>query len=131
MVLTQIKTYFESKPEIFFVYVYGSYGTDLYKPGKSDIDIAIFADRVYRFDELMDMADDIQRLIPGHPDIDLIDLSQDAIILNNQVVRNGKLIYSKDPVAHENYLITLWSKYIDYKEYMKRFDEDLKKRVLK
>jgi len=131
MILTTIRKYLESIPGILFVYVYGSFGSERYKEGKSDIDIAIFGDRIFRFDELMDMADELQRQIPGHPDIDLIDLNQDAIILNNQVIRTGKLIYCIDEEAHSNYVITQWSRYIDFKEYMKRFDQDLKERILK
>ncbi len=131
MILPTISQYLESIPGIKFAYVYGSFVTGNYKEGKSDIDIAIFGNHIYRFDELVDMADEIQRKIPGHPEIDLVDLSQDAIILNNQVIRTGKLIYCIDENAHANYMITHWSKYIDYKEYIKRFDQDLKERVLK
>lgn len=131
MILEQIKQHLESIPGIKFVYVFGSFGTPHYVEGKSDIDIAIFGDHIYRFDELTDMADEIQRKIPGHPEIDLVDLSQDAIILNNQVIQHGKLIFCNDKVTHDNFLITQWSKYIDFKEYMKRFDKDLKERILK
>jgi predicted nucleotidyltransferase len=131
MTVDRIKEYLYAKPGIIFAYVFGSFGKPQFKEGRSDIDLAIFGDHVFTFHELADMSDDLQRLLPGHPEIDLVDLNQDAIILHQEIVRNGQLLFTRDQNVLDLFLMTQWSKYLDFKEYMKRFDEDLKKRVLK
>ncbi len=131
MTLDQIKAYFSTKPGIIFAFVFGSFGKPQFKEGRSDVDLAIFGDHVFTFYELADMSDDLQSLLPGHPEIDLVDLNQDAIILHQEIVLNGQLLFTRDQNALDLFLMTHWSKYIDFKEYMKRFDEELKKRILK
>ena len=126
-----IKQHLESIPDIKFAYIFGSFGTAQYVEGKSDIDIAIYGDRVFNFQELTDISDGLQNMVPGHPEIDLIDLRQDAIILHHEIVQNGKLLFVRDQTALDLFHMVLWSKYIDHKDYMKRFEGDFRKRVLK
>lgn len=129
--LQTIQHHLESIPGIKFAYLFGSFGTPLYVEGKSDIDVAIYGDRVFNFKELTDISDELQNSIPGHPEIDLVDLRQDAIILHNEILQNGKLLFVRDQNVLDLFHMTHRSKYIDHKAYMKRFEEDLKKRVLK
>jgi len=126
-----IAEYLNSIPEIKFAYLFGSFGTPQYVKGRSDIDIAVYGDRVFNFQEMMEITDGLQNKVSGFSEIDLIDLRQDAIILHNEIVQNGKLLFVRDQTALDRFHMTQWSMYIDHKEYMKRFEEDFKKRVLK
>ena len=82
-----IISYLSQRPDITFAYVFGSVLTEYFIEGKSDIDLAIMgADKEFTFYDLQEMAMDISDLLPGHPEVDMVDLMTDAPVLIHQIM---------------------------------------------
>ena len=121
--------YLQSDSRISFAYIFGSVLTTYFIEGKSDIDIAILGDRPFGFMELVEISNGISDLLPGHPEIDLIDLMTDAPVLIHEIIEHGNPLFVKDDLTHDEFVCTQWSRFIDHQVWVKQFDDELKNGV--
>lgn len=128
---TPIISYLSQRPDITFAYVFGSVLTEYFIEGKSDIDLAIMgADKEFTFYDLQEMAMDISDLLPGHPEVDMVDLMTDAPVLIHQIMEHGQPLFVKDELVHDLFYCTQSSKFIDHQAWSKQFDEVLREGIL-
>lgn len=115
-IIEQIKTYFSSKSDICFAYLFGSFGTE-YQNKFSDIDIAVYVNELknkfeYRNLEFRIEAELSQILRDIKIDVRILN---DAPIINvGKILTEGKLIFVRDQKFYDDYYELSLLKYLDY-----------------
>ncbi len=121
----QIKSYFSEHDNINSVYLFGSIVSDRLTKN-SDIDVAIMlTSGDLSFHEQMSISQELSA-VTGK-EIDLIDLSRVSVILRNQVLRKGELIFCRDRRLLNQFIVQSNQEYIDFKRIRKPIEESLKK----
>lgn len=99
-----LKTVFTNNRQVLFAYLFGSYARNESTP-LSDIDIAIYVKDSAQFsfnDKLAIYADCCRALHLN--DVDLIVINQTRnLILQDEIIRQGELIYLQDKKAYDDY----------------------------
>lgn len=110
-----------------FVY-FGSYKTDDYIDGRSDIDIAFLSDRHLIPEEKNNLLKD---LIIYHKksEIDLVDLEKANGLLRFEIISNGKLLYEKFQGLYLQYQLYCARYYYDTAHFRKQRNQDLFKDI--
>lgn len=108
-------------PEIPFAYLYGSAVTGR-RHGLSDIDVAAYVDRTALAEhddepggELRYWAllfDEVQQALPGE-DIDLVLLHRAPPLLADRILRDGRLLFSRDESVRLRWITGVKSRYCD------------------
>ncbi|MCH7826705.1 MAG: hypothetical protein IIC75_01825 [Bacteroidetes bacterium] len=115
-ILNDISNYFKGHPEVFFAYLYGSFGSE-YQTEFSDIDIAIFQTKQkssydYRMIEFRIEAD-LSQLYPNF-NFDVRSLNDAPIIVIGKIINEGKTIFVRDENQHLDFVELNRLKYMDY-----------------
>ncbi len=121
IVLEELNRRLAGKPEIRFVYILGTF---LDRDDFEDIDVGIFLDpqKIPAIDTLryeLEMSIEMEKLIkPGdlfkrYVPID-IKVVNDAPVTFRYAVSRGKLLFSKDEEAREEFLCRTWQEYFDF-----------------
>ncbi len=122
MEIDSLKKVFENHEEILFAYLYGSVARE--EAGKSsDIDIGIFIERNFRrhvFYEI-EIAKEIEEYT-GLRNVEVVVLNNKSLRFLNQVLRHGKLIFSRDEKARILFETDVTKGYIDFKPYYEEYD---------
>lgn len=123
---------FKSHEEVVLAYLFGSASTGK-KTTLSDIDIAILLSEMNTYDELhfeMKLREDISKVLETE-DFDLALLNRAPLVLRYQVLKTGKLLYSKDEVSRISFEETTRDMYFDFaplrKEYYRIFFKNIEK----
>jgi predicted nucleotidyltransferase len=89
----------EKEPDILFAYLFGSYAKGI-QDKKSDIDIAIYLkdEKLLEKDPLYPsrIAVEIEKELAGNRTLDVRILNGSTLRFRNQVLRYGKLLFSRD-----------------------------------
>ncbi len=128
----ELKKVFREKEEILTAYLFGSAVTK--KNTKlSDVDIALLLTEMNVRDELyfeMDLREDISKIM-GNDDFDLVILNKVPLVLRYQVLKSGKVLYSKDEKARIRFEEMTRDMYFDFapirNEYYRIFFENIEK----
>jgi len=91
-----IADFLKKEANVKLAYIFGSYGTK-YQNTYSDLDLAVFFDDPPDMSEQMELAARLELKL-GKYDIDLINLNNVELAFKYEVVRSGKLIYSRDEI---------------------------------
>lgn len=110
-----------ARPEIVFAYLYGSAVTGRLH-GMSDVDVAVYVDRTALAEhdeepggELRYWAllfDEVQQALSGE-DIDLVLLHRAPPLLADRILRNGRLLFSRDDSVRLRWMAGAKSRYCD------------------
>jgi len=120
----QIRSYFSDLDNINAVYLFGSIVSDRLTEN-SDIDIAILTHNgELPFPDQMNIAQELS-FVTGR-EIDLIELSRVSLILKNQVLRKGELIFCQDRRALNQFIVRSNHEYIDFKRIRKPIEASLR-----
>ncbi|MBU4293333.1 MAG: nucleotidyltransferase domain-containing protein [Actinobacteria bacterium] len=124
IVKKKLLSYFKKHKEVLFAYIFGSQITK--KTNKfSDIDIAIFIDKIkiddelYRYGYQAETLTDIMNLL-GTNKVDLVILNDVKPLLKHRVIYFGELIYSINEKERINFQVDTINKYMDYKMLQKK-----------
>lgn len=115
-IIEQIKTYFSSRSDICFAYLFGSFGTE-YQNKFSDIDIAVYVNELKNKFEYRDLEFRIEaELSQILRDIKIdVRILNDAPIINvGKILTEGKLIFVRDQKFYDDYYELSLLKYLDY-----------------
>lgn len=114
--------------EVVFAYVFGSYGLEKAGP-LSDVDIALYlisAERIWK--KKMKLTGDITSILK--PDeVDLVILNEAPLSLCFQVLRTGKLLFSKDEVMRISFISNVYDMYCDTEPLRQSAQENLLTRI--
>ena len=124
IVKKKLLRYFKKHKEVLFAYIFGSQITK--KTNKfSDIDIAIFIDKIkindelYRYGYQAETLTDIMNLL-GTNKVDLVILNDVKPLFKHRVIYFGELIHSINEKERINFQVDTINKYMDYKMLQKK-----------
>jgi len=127
--ISTIKGILEKEKNILFAYLYGSFSKSVERKD-SDIDIGIFvkdsSDMEKYYPEKLALK--IERMIGGEIDIRI--LNDRDIIFLHQVLKYGKLLFSKNEKKRIKFETDVYKKYIDFVYYMEEYDRIRRRRIL-
>ena len=127
--ISTIKGILEKEKNILFAYLYGSFSKSVERKD-SDIDIGIFvkdlSDTEKYYPEKLALK--IERMIGGEIDIRI--LNDRDIIFLHQVLKYGKLLFSKNEKKRIKFETDVYKKYIDFVYYMEEYDRIRRRRIL-
>lgn len=120
--MDSLKIVFENHKEILFAYLYGSVARGEARKS-SDVDIGIFIDRNFNANAFYEI--EIAREIEKHTglkNVEVIILNKKPLRFLNQVLRYGKLIFSRNERERILFETKVTKKYIDFKPYYEEYD---------
>jgi len=124
-IIEQLKNAIIQKDEIIFSYIHGSF---LDKFPFQDIDIALYFDSkkissLQAFDYSFQLSVDLSRKIGLEVDIQIMNYA--PLGFKHSVLRNGKLLFSKDENLRLNLIESVSLEYIDFYELSLQYIHDI------
>jgi uncharacterized protein len=111
--INELTSYFSGHADIATVYLFGSYGTELYDPDRSDIDLAIIYSRNLTLKEEMLIDAEITLNLESD-NVDVINLNKARVDISYQVLVTGKLIYEQDKIITADFVEHVLKHYFDH-----------------
>lgn len=111
--INNLTSYFNGHGDIATVYLFGSYGTELYDSERSDIDLAIIYSRDLTLKEEM-LIDAEITLILESDNVDVVNLNKARVDISYQVLATGKLIYERDKIITADFVENVLKHYFDH-----------------
>jgi len=105
---------------VLFAYIHGSYASGE-ETVLSDLDIAVFTEDNLGLKQRARLSRDLSRELEAEADISLLNNASTAF--RHQVLKKGKLIYSRDDITRRRFEEEVYRKYLDIKPFMERFNE--------
>ncbi|RLF59412.1 MAG: nucleotidyltransferase domain-containing protein [Thermoplasmata archaeon] len=108
--------------EILFAYLYGSKARGDYNE-RSDVDIGVYLSKDFKPDTFYEvkLAEEIEKNAKLK-DVEVVILNNKPIRFLNQVLRYGKLIFSRDEKERVRFETYITKTYIDMKPYFLEYD---------
>ncbi len=107
--------------EIEFAYLFGSF-IDIERDVFRDIDVAVYVSRVSPFSAYEKMklslkiGRELEKVIRPRCEFDVKILNYAPILFQYEVIKTGKVVFSRDEVDRIRYEAKVISSYLDYKE---------------
>lgn len=119
----------KSEENVLVAYLFGSHARGL-ETSKSDIDIAVLLSEVP--DKALEYYLHLERRLAEvlENDIDLVFLNDAPPLLKYQVIKYGRLLFSKDERVRVMFEVKSLCEYLDFSRVLKRYDECFMRRVL-
>lgn len=115
----------EKEHEVLFAYIFGSYAKGIQNE-KSDIDIAVYLkdENILEKDPLFPsrLAIKIEKILTGKKTVDVRVLNGSTLRFKNQVLRYGKLLFSKDEKKRIEFETFSLDHYYDFKPHLDMYD---------
>ena len=111
--MTELNSYFASHKDIATVYLFGSYGTELYDPERSDLDLAILFYRNLSLKEEMLIDAEISMIL-GQDNIDITNLNKTRVDICHQILLTSEIIYEENKIVTANFMEKTLKLYFDY-----------------
>jgi hypothetical protein len=128
----EIKKVLENEADVLFAYLFGSYARET-QGKRSDIDIAIYLREVniLETDPLYPsrLAIRIENALTGKTPVDVRVLNGSTIRFRSQVLRYGKLLFSRDERKRIEFETSSMSYYYDFKPFLDVYDAARKARL--
>ncbi|MHB1128375.1 MAG: type VII toxin-antitoxin system MntA family adenylyltransferase antitoxin [Bacillota bacterium] len=126
--VAKLERFFSTRQEVITAYVFGSRAEGVAR-GKSDTDIAVLLDEGMQdtFDYRMKMADELERLV--RTPVDLILLREAPLLLQFQILKNGKILFDRDADQRAYYQMHVLGKYYDYQRFFDFHSNSLRKAI--
>lgn len=94
------------------VVLFGSYGTEQFRPGDSDIDLAFLSHEPFTGQQYLALLNALPRHF-RYSKIDLVDLRQASGLLKYQVAAQGRLLYEEEEGYFLRYSLYCYRYYYD------------------
>ncbi len=115
----------ENESDVLFAYLFGSYAKGTHDE-KSDIDIAIYLkdEGILERDPLYPsrLAINIEKALDKRKTVDISVLNGSTLVFRNQVLRYGKLLYSKDEKKRIEFETSSLAQYYDFKPHLEMYN---------
>lgn len=115
----------ENESNVLFAYLFGSYAKGTYYE-KSDIDIAIYLkdESILERDPLYPsrLAIKIEHALDEKKAVDVSVLNGSTLVFRSQVLRYGKLLYSKDEKKRIEFETSSLAQYYDFKPHLEMYN---------
>ncbi|MEM5802081.1 MAG: nucleotidyltransferase domain-containing protein [Candidatus Aenigmatarchaeota archaeon] len=117
--LEKIKKILEKERKIIFAYLFGSFLK--YPKYSQDLDIGIFVKGKVKLNYELELALKIEKVV--NKSVDVIILNDKPLIVVSEVLRNGKLIFSKDDKLRVKFETSMLRDILYFNELMKEYDK--------
>ena len=127
---SELAEIFRGDERILVAYLFGSKSRGLQTPG-SDTDLAVLLSRLPTdmLDYYLDLVDRLSRVVGGS--IDLVFLNAASPLLKHQVIKHGKILYSRDETARVEFEAKAIKEYMDFIPRSDEYDEALVEEISK
>jgi len=124
-----LTAFLRREKRVLVAYLFGSHAKKTHT-AKSDIDIAVFLSETPEklleyYLHLMNKLSEIS----GN-EVDLIILNSSPPLLKHQVIKHGKVLYSRSEEARVTFEARAQSEYLDFSRALERYNECLMKQIL-
>ena len=125
----KLASIFEDEKNILVAYLFGSYARG-YETVQSDVDIAVLLSEVP--EKLLEYYLNLERKLAEalEKDVDLVFLNDAPPLLKYQVIKYGRLLFSRNERIRVTFEAKSLSEYLDFSRALKRYDECFMKRIL-
>jgi len=125
----RLVTLFENEKNILVAYLFGSYARG-YETLQSDVDIAVLLSEVP--EKLLEYYLHLERKLAEalEKDVDLVFLNDASPLLKYQVIKYGRLLFSRNERVRVTFEAKSLCEYLDFSRALKRYDECFMKRIL-
>jgi predicted nucleotidyltransferase len=123
--LAALTEYFTAQPDVIAVYLFGSRATGRAR-AESDVDVAVLLneeDSVERFERRLQLMVEVSEVCGREADV--IVLNDAPPILQNQVLKHGRLLYERDRRSRVEFEVLSRKIYFDYKPVLDRQTREL------
>ena len=119
----------KNEERILVAYLFGSYARKI-QTSQSDVDIAVLLSSVPEniLEYYLYLTNRLAKVLES--DVDLIILNAASPLLKYQVIKYGKLLYSRKEEARVTFEARAQSEYLDFSRAIARYDECLMKNIL-
>lgn len=100
------------KYKIELMVIFGSYGTEEFKAGESDIDLAFLTSIPLSENCILNLVNEFSSIIK-YSNIDFIDLNRASGLLKYEIASKGRLVYEKKRGLFERYSLYCYRYYYD------------------
>ena len=120
---------FESEERVLVAYLFGSYARGLETP-RSDVDIAVLLSEVPErpLEYYLHLERELAKVL--EMDVDLVFLNDAPPLLKYQVIKYGRLLFSRDERVRVMFEAKSLCEYLDFSRVLRRYDECFMRRVL-
>jgi predicted nucleotidyltransferase len=129
MKIEKLKEYFKKRKGVLLAYLFGSSARGM--ESAKDIDIAVLFEEKRVKDSLKahtEIVSDLTSLL-RRSDIDLVVLNSAPPLLKHEVIKNGKVLFEKEPELRWDFEVNSELKFYDFEPVRRLFWESLVKRV--
>jgi len=120
---------FEGEERVLVAYLFGSYARGLETP-RSDVDIAVLLSEVPERPLEYYMSLELRLAEAFGRDVDLVFLNDAPPLLKYQVIKYGRLLFSRDERVRVMFEAKSLCEYLDFSRALKRYDECFMRRIL-
>jgi len=127
--IKNLAAFFESEKRVLVAYLFGSYARGLETP-QSDVDIAVLLSEIP--EKALEYYLHLERRLAEvlENDVDLVFLNDAPPLLKYQVIKYGRLLFSRDERVRVMFEAKSLCEYLDFSRALKRYDECFMKRIL-
>lgn len=114
---------FRKKKEVLFCYVFGSFAYENFN-SKSDVDVAVFLDKKLScdfFEKRLELISEISQAVGREADI--LVLNTASPFLKYVVLKEGKLIFSRDESKRVDFELKAMNEYFDFKFVLEKYNK--------
>lgn len=124
-----LTTFFRNEKRVSVAYLFGSYAKEIHTT-KSDIDIAVLLSETPKklLDYYLHLVNKLSKILEN--EVDLIILNTSPPLLKYQVIKHGKIVYSRNEKARIEFEARTQNEYLDFSRAIARYDECLMKQIL-
>jgi len=122
-------TFFRSEKRVLVAYLFGSHAKKIQTP-QSDIDIAVLLSETPQklLEYYLHFMNKLSEILGNN--VDLIILNTSPPLLKYQVIKYGKIVYSRNEEARVAFEARAQSEYLDFSRAIARYDKCLMKQIL-
>jgi predicted nucleotidyltransferase len=122
-------TFFRSEKRVSAVYLFGSRAKKVQTP-QSDIDIAVLLSKTPRklLEYYLSLISKLSTMLGN--EVDLVILNDSPPLLKHQVIKHGKVLYSRTEEARIAFEARVQSEYLDFSRAIQRYNECFMKQTL-
>lgn len=121
--MADLINYFNNHEAIATVYLFGTYGTPLYNPELSDIDLAIIFNHNLSLKEEMLIEANISVILESD-NFDVVNLNKARVDICYQVLATGTIIYERDSIKTADFVEKTLRHYFDHGLALEKIKED-------
>jgi len=124
-----LTTFLRYEKRVLVAYLFGSQAKKIHT-AKSDIDIAVFLSQTPQklLEYYLHLMNKLSQILGN--EVDLIILNASPPLLKHQVIKHGKVLYSRSGEARVIFEARAQSEYLDFSRALERYNECLMKQIL-